>query len=311
MKTKNLIRFAVIIIAITSFTFNGCKKDKKDDPEPDSSSMQQLSKDEADMENASNDAMNDVSNVLSGGSGKSLEGWPCNATIDSTTIINDSIVYHITYNGLNCNGTRNRTGNVDVKKKVGTHWAQLGATVAVKYINLKVTKIVTGRSITLNGNVTFKNVNGGLIINLGNGITSVIHSAVGALQATFDNNTTKTWNIDRKRTFTGTQGQILMTVDGQASVNGYNNLVVWGTNRHSEEFYTQISQSVVHKQACDWNPAAGVVVHQIPGGSKKVTVTFGFDDNNLPVPVTSNDCPTRFRIDWENNGHSGTAYIQM
>jgi len=273
--------------------------------------MQQLSKDQNDVETSSNDAMNDVSNVLSGGSGKSLEGWPCNATIDSSKIVNDSIIFYITYNGLNCNATRERTGQVEFKKRVGSHWGQPGASVALTFINLKITKISNGKSLTLNGNTIFTNVSGGLLINLGEGLTSIVHTAVGTLQATFDDGTTRTWNIDRKRTFTGTQGQILMTVDGLATINGYNNLLVWGENRNGEDFYTQINQSVVHKQACDWEPATGVMVHQVPAGNKKVTVTFGFDDNNNPVPITSNECPTRYRIDWEINGHSGTAYIEM
>jgi len=92
MKTKNLFRIAAIMLTVAMFAVTACKKDKKDDPEPDSSSLQQLSKDEGDVDNASNEGINDVSNILSGGNGKSLEGWPCNVTIDSATILNDSIV---------------------------------------------------------------------------------------------------------------------------------------------------------------------------------------------------------------------------
>jgi len=311
MKTKKIFRLAVILVAIAAFAVIGCKKDKKEDPTPDSSSMQQLTKDQNEEETSSNDALNDVSAVLSGGSAKSLEFLPCNATIDSTTVINDSITYHIIYNGLNCNGTRNRVGQVEFIKKVGTYWAQAGTSVSVKFINLKITRIATGKSLTLNGNKVFTNVSGGLLINLGSGSTSIVHTAIGTLQATFDDGSTRTWNINRKRTFTGTQGQILMTVDGQATVNGYNNLVVWGINRNGEDFYSQINQSVVHKQACGWEPEAGVVVHQIPDNNKKVTVTFGFDDNNNPVPISGSSCASRYRIDWENNGHSGTAFLQL
>jgi hypothetical protein len=311
MKTKNLVRFIVIIFSISSFVLDGCKKDKKEDPIPDSSSMQQLSKDQTDVDNASNEAINDVSNVISGGIGKSLDNWPCNATIDSSTIINDSIVYYITYSGLNCNNKRIRTGQVEVKKRVASHWGQPGTSVAVSYINLKVTKVSSGKSLILNGNTIFTNVSGGLIINLGNGITSITHTAVGSVQATFDDNTTRTWNINRKRTFTGTQGEILMTVDGQATINGYNNVVTWGINRNNENFYSQISQSIVYRQACDWDPVAGILIHQIPGSNKKVTATFGYDSNNMPVPVTSDNCPTKFKIDWENNGHSGTIYLEL
>lgn len=311
MKTTKLIKFIVLIFIFSSFTFIGCKKDKKEDPAPDSSSMQQLTKDENEVDNNSNDALNDINSVLSVGATKSLELLPCNATIDSTTVINDSITYHITYNGLNCYGTRNRVGQVEFKKEVGTYWGQVGASISVKFINLKITRISTGKSLTLNGTNVYTNVSGGLLVNLGVSISSIVHTAVGILQATFDDGSIRTWNVNKKRTFTGSQGQIVLTVDGQASINGYNNLAVWGVNRNSETFYTQISQSVVHKQICNWEPEAGVVIHQIPANNKKVTVTFGFDDNNNPVPVSGDNCATRYRIDWESNGHSGTLFLQL
>lgn len=129
------------------------------------------------------------------------------------------------------------------------------------------------------------------------------------MQASFDNGTSRSWNVARQLTYTGTPGQIVLSIDGFGSSGEFQNLVVWGTNRQGEEFYTQIVQSVVCRQACDWDPVSGIKIHQIPADSKSATITFGFDSNNQPV--TGSDCPTRYRIDWQKNNQSGTSYLPL
>ena len=257
-----------------------------------------------------NDAENDVSSVMSNnGNYKSTEFLPCNATLDSLAVANDTVTMYITYNGLSCNGNRNRTGKIEIKKKVGTHWEQAGATIIYKYINFTVTRVATGKSITLNGTKTFTNVNGGHRWQVGTLITSYIQRASGSMTASFDNGTSRTWNVARQLTYTGTPGQFVLTVDGFGSAGEFENLVVWGTNRQGEEFFTQITQSVVHKQACDWDPVSGIKIHQIPADSKSATITFGFDSNNQPI--VGDDCPTRYRVDWQKNNQSGTMFMPL
>jgi hypothetical protein len=302
MKTKKMIGLLAIIFAISALAFTGCKKDKKTDTE----SMQQLVMDENKMAQSDDDAMNDVNSVLSGGGGKSLNAFPCNVTVDSSSVIADTIIYSITFNGLNCQGTRLRVGNAEVKKHVNTHWVDTGATVYVKFINLKITRVSDNKSITLNGTKKFVNASGGRISDLGSIATSIVHRAYGSLSAVFDDGTTRTWNVARQRTFTGTSGNLVCTVDGLGSDGGYSSLVAWGTNRHGELFYTQITQSVVHREACGWDPCSGVKVHNIPSDSKKATFTAGYDSNDQPITGTA--CPTKYRIDWEKNGNSGTIY---
>lgn len=310
MKTKNFFKLGILVVALTGFTFTGCKKDKTTDPNPNTQSLQQLSKDEVTVTQISDDALNDANNVLSGGQNKSTELWPCNATIDSATVAGDSITYHITYNGDNCPGNRTRTGQVSITKKVGQHWGAPGATATVKLINLTITKKINGKSLTLNGTKVFTNVSGGYMWQLGTSYTNIVHKAVGYLTATFDDNSTRVWNINRQRTFTGTLGvNLIMTVDGLGSANGYDNLVVWGINRNGEAFYTQITQSVVIKAACDWNPVSGIKIHQIPSDSKKATLTYGYDSNNQPVPI--GDCAEYFKVDWQKGTHSGTFFLPL
>jgi hypothetical protein len=308
MKTKNLIRFTLLLIAVAGLSLAGCQKDKNNNSSADPSSLQKLAQDENQVENASDEAMNDVDIYLSGVTLKSTESMPCNAS-DTTIVNNDTIIHVITYHGLNCSGTRYRTGKIEIKKHVGTHWIQAGATVIVRHINFTITKVSNGKTIILNGTKTHQNVSGGLLWQLGSGVTSIVHKTLGHETITFSDSTTRTWNIARQKTFTGTLNNLVLTLDGFGSAGNYTNLVVWGVNRDGENFFTQITQSVVLRQACDFDPCSGIKIHQIPADSKSATLTFGFDSNNQPV--TGTDCPAKYRIDWQKNNHSGTVYLWL
>lgn len=311
MKTKNLFQLSVILIAAATLTFTSCSKEDLDAQPADPSSLEQLSTDENNIESIMNDAESDITSVLSnnGGGFKSTEWLPCNATVDSLAVVNDSVTFYITYNGLSCNGKRNRTGNIEIKKKVGTHWEQAGATVVYKYIDFTVTRVATGKSITLNGTKTFVNVNGGHRWQVGSSITSYVEKISGSMQASFENGTARTWNVARQLTYTGTPGQFVLSIDGFGASGEYQNLVVWGTNRQGEEFFTQINQQVVCKQACDWDPCSGIKVHQIPSDNKSAIITFGYNTNN--EPITGDECPTRYRVDWQKNNKSGTSFLPL
>lgn len=310
MKTTNLFRLTFLVLAIIGLTFSGCKKDKNVNPGGDSSSLQQLSGDEESFESAMDESMNDVDLYLSSGNLKSTTMLPCNATIDSTAIVNDTITIYITYDGLNCNGTRFRTGQVEIKKHVGMHWYQQGATVMVRHINFTITKVSNQKTVTINSVKFHKNVSGGVIWQLGNGVDAIIHRTWGHANVAFQDSTSRTWNVARQKTYTGTPlGNLVLTIDGFGVAAGYNNLVVWGVNRQEEQFFTQIIEPVIHRQVCDWDPVAGKKKHSIPADSKSATLTFGFNSNN--EPITGNECPTKYKVDWQNNNNSGTVYLWL
>ena len=150
MKTQKLFKLAAILIAVIGISVAGCKKDRNDD-KPNTNSMQQLSKDEVAVQSSSDDALDDANKVLSGGSGKGLESFPCNVVIDSSSVVGDTIIYHLTFNGLNCAGTFNREGVMTIKRNVNTYWHQAGTKVILNFIDLKITRVSTGKYIILNG----------------------------------------------------------------------------------------------------------------------------------------------------------------
>lgn len=310
MKAMNLFRFVLLTAAVAGLALTGCKKDKIDDPTPDSSVIQQLSGDEETFESALDESMNDVDMYLSNGNLKSTEMLPCNATIDSTAVVNDTLTIYITYNGLNCSGTRYRTGQVEIRRPVGQHWYQQGASVRIRHINFTITRVATNKSITINSVKTHKNVSGGVIWQLGNGYDAIVHRTWGHANVLFQDGTSRTWNVARQKTFTGVPPlNLKMVIDGFGTANNYTNLVVWGTNRQSQAFYTQIVNPVLHRQVCDWDPVDGVKAHFIPSANKSATLTFGFDSNNQPV--TGAACPTKYKVDWQHNNNSGTVYLWL
>jgi hypothetical protein len=310
MKTTNLLRLAFLILAITGLSLSGCKKDKNSDPSADSSSLQQLSGDEESVETAMNESMNDVDLFLSAGSLKSTAMLPCNVTVDSSETVNDTITYYLTFDGPNCSGARIRTGQVEIKMKVGTQWHQQGATVMIRHINFTVTKVSSQKTITLNGVKVHQNVSGGVIWQLGYGVSSIVHRTWGNVTVTLDNDSVKTWNVARQKTFTGQlPDSLVLTIDGFGTAGEFTNLVIWGTNRQGEIFYSQIIQPVVHRQIWDWDPCSGIKKLAIPAHSKSATLTFGY--NRHDRPVTGNERPVKYKVDWQNNNNYGTIYLWL
>ncbi len=309
MKTKKLIRLIPVLVLAAGISISGCKKDEKETTKPDSSSVSQLSEDENQVSASADEIFKDADNFLSDHSdGKSL---PCNFTYDSVKSINgDTITYQFHYNGNNCENTFHVKGELNIVKLISKHWIEAGTTVTLKFINIEIRKLSNNKTVILNGEKTYENESGGLVITL-DGTGSVVHKVSGTLTVKFEDGTVREWSIARKKTFTGSflGHTIVLAVEGFGSADGYDNLETYGTNREGEKFYTQISTPVVIKETCGWDPCSGMMVLQLPSEGKSATVSFGYDSNN--EPIAEDDCPARFRIDWNDNGSTGTIFLPL
>ncbi|NQV03113.1 MAG: hypothetical protein HQ542_10725 [Bacteroidia bacterium] len=311
MKTNHLFKLGLLMVAAFALAITGCQKDPVDPPpdENGSTSVQQISQDDNHLQKIDDDINLDIEIMMTGGGLKSTTWLPCNATIDSANVVNDTVTYYITYHGLNCPETLYRTGKVEVKKHVGTQWYMPGATVLVKIINLQITRVATQKTITINGVKTHKNVTGGLLVQLGYGINTIVHRTHGFMTVNFDDGTNRTWNIARRIVYTGTLGSFVIGVDGFGQVGEYTNLVTWGVARNGDQFYISVPQPVHYVQACNFNPVNGIQSIDIPSADKGATLTFGFDSNNQPVVPPA--CPTKYKLDWYHGQNSGTIFLWL
>ena len=118
------------------------------------------------------------------------------------------------------------------------------------------------------------------------------------MQITFDNNTTRTWNIDRTRSISRTNNITSVTITGNATQNGISNVATWGINRRGDSFTISIPTPVVLNSSCNFHAISGVRVHY--GIARVLTVTYGVDASGN---IVTSGCPYGYRLNWIN--HNG------
>lgn len=210
---------------------------------------------------------------------------PCDADVVLDSTATDRRIT-ITYNGTNCQGTRVRTGVVVLTMPLGTHWRDQGAVLTESIQNLHITRLSDNKSITINGTRTITNTSGGRLIDLpiaGAGATRVHDVASSGINVTFDDGTTRAWQVSKRRTFTYDNG-IVCTITGTHSDGTYDNIAEWGTNRFGNSFSTSISTPVVIRQDCAFRIVSGELTTH--GLVATIVTTFGLDANG-----NSTSCP--------------------
>lgn len=305
--SKSIKQIVILIMALVVVT--ACKKDEPEEVITDSAPVQQLSTDDKNVVDNIDEVIIDVGLILSSNLNLKISGTPCNASVDTVISANDTMYYHLRYNGLNCIQSKHREGLVIMKMKEGSQWQISGAIMKLEFHDYEITNVYSGKQITLNGNSTIENVSGGAIPLLGNTVTSLIYRNIAHLAVTFDNNTSSYWHLNKSIVFSGTPENLVMAVNGFGSVNGYDKLLSWGKDRDGDDFYTQVNEWVTFREKCNWVPFTGEQVYNIPEEGLKATVTFGF--NNQNNPITGSDCPTRYRLRWQQHGQSGTIFLPV
>ncbi len=306
MNPQMITRF-ILLFLFAGLLLSACKKDEPEQEEPDSSSVQQLAQDDSSVEDNVDEAVIDAGNVLLSNSMKM--DIPCGAILDTTYVLNDTIVYRLVYDGLNCLENKYRSGVIQVKIKENTHWLFPGAFLTVEFFNYEVRNVYTNNKMLINGLSRMENVSGGILSLLGNGFNTVIHKNTAHISVAFNGNAPRDWHLTKMLVYSGNPGNYMLAVNGFGSAQGFNNLLSWGTDRSGKKFFTQIGESVVFKEACQWLPYSGEQVYRIPAEELKATAIFGYNDNN--EPISGSECPSRYRLDWQQYGQSGTIYLPL
>ncbi len=285
MKIKILSLLAGILSL--SIAFISCQKESSPGGSSEAAVTAEATtqgEDQSRVTSETDETTNDVNTVMDvtagfAGKGYNLDNLLCNATIVVDTASNPRTIT-ITFNGLNCSGTRLRTGVVVISMAQGVRWKNPGAQISVAYQNLKITRVSDNKSITINGTMVHTNVSGGLLINLST-LGHIMHTLTSTgMSITFDDGTSRNWQIAKQRDFTYDNG-VVITTTGLHSEGGVSGISEWGTNRRGNAFTTSITSPLIIRQDCAWRLTAGAVKHVTPYVT--ATVTFGLDSSGNPT----------------------------
>jgi hypothetical protein len=307
MKLMKTIRFLLVFFLAVAISA-ACKKDEPEQIQPDSSPIQQLTKDDNSLERNLDAAFTDVALVLS--TTTKMIDVPCGATLDSVVEQNNKIYYYLTYDGYNCEETKYRTGKINIKIKKQDDWWDKNARVDVYFIDYEVTNVSDNSKTVTNGSADYTNVSGGIPALFGGWINTVIYKIIADFEISFDDDPTpRDWKLHKMMVYSGSPANLQMAVNGFGNQQGQNNLMAWGTDREGRKFRIQCDESVVFRQTCQWLPSSGILKYSYPEDDLQATVTYGYNDNN--EPISGSECPTRYKLDWSHHGQSGTLFFPL
>lgn len=297
-----------LLISGLSVSFWACQKSNADQDSPNKQTEAQLTThaDDQAQFSADMDAIADDANLILEASGiaskqMDLSGLVCNATADVDTSANPWKIT-VTYNGLNCLGTHSRTGVVVITSAPRLRWATAGSAITITAQNLKITRVSDNKSITLNGAQTYTNTSGGLLINLSaqNSITHTITS--NGITVKFDDNTTRTWQVAKRRIFSYNNGAVITTT-GIHTAGNQDNIAEWGTNRFGGSFTSATASPIVIRQDCSFRITSGQIRHV--NALADATLTFGLNATGQPASCPGSN-PYYYKLSW--TGPGGNTY---
>lgn len=310
MKSNKLVYLLALIVLSGSLVFTGCRKRKaakNEDGQASSDNRSAQGEVDAGVSDANSVIQNDV---LLNGRGvpnseemqKILAG-PCSSvyTIDTTGKYMGSIT--LNYNGVPC-WNRTRTGKIKLtilNYTSGVRWKHTNAQLQVDYIGYKVTRTSDGKFVELNGTAIVTNVSGGTWVDLVLASQpNLVHSvSASGLNASFDNDGTAIYNINRKFTYTYTSLVFTAVGEGTGSHDGLNNLENWGTTRKGDNFTSEVKTPIIWNTYCGAHaPVQGEVQIKVNDKSFTLNCLFGVDVNGDSQPVVANSCPYGMKVDW-------------
>lgn len=300
----------IAFIAVLTLAFTGCKKESSD-VDVNETEFTVQSDDQARFSAESDEVDDDINTAIE--SSPALQGKGtgtqslCNATVVIDSISNPRTVT-ITFNGLNCTGTRNRTGQVKASIPAGVKWKDINATLTITYTNLKITRVSDGKFITINGTKTITNLSGGKLSSLTPGMAIIHTISSNNMKIKFDtSNLERFWSIAKKRIFTLENGGLVIRTGGTHTINNINNVMEWGVNRFGSEFITSVEEQVTVRSDCNFRVTAGRVKHQLLGRS--LTATFGLDAQGNPTGCPGAN-PYYMKLVWAGAGGQTHSVIR-
>ena len=287
-KTFSAICLCLLLLA-------ACTKPKDNNTTTSSSDAKQHNQDVSNAKNESDNSNSDVNNAVYNAStfGKT-DGTQslsiCGGTVDTTPNVPHSIT--ISYDGVTNCGDRIRSGKLKLS-----------------YQDYKVTFTSNSHYITFNGNKYLTDTTG---INwfalITTGTLGEIKERSDSMSLTFEDGTSRTWQIARKATYTVPTAYVInATVEADTTIDGYLT-DTWGVTRYGTHFVVRVSQPWQSSTACGWwRPTSGT--YTCVTDNFTLTATLGV--NASGVQINSGCLAYGYKLDWtiSSNNSTGEAIL--
>lgn len=308
MKAPNLIFKALLGATIACFIMAGCKK--KDDPAPtpnptnntpaETTQQTLRSSDHSNVDNESNQAMDEANTAMSEVSTMREVQSICGADIDkSDTLIG---IIRLNYDGVTVCSGKKRAGQIVIQLPYNgtnvTPWSTMGAVAKLTFNNYKITYVSTGKTLTLNGTHSVTNVNGGGWIQLYFLNQPIVHKVRADMEITFEDSTTREWHSAIKRTLDYTGGVLKSSVVSDTSTTDYPSLAFWGKDRYDQTFSIDMpypfSYKIIDPANCLFKPTGQLFFHW---STKVLKIIYGVNSDG----TTATTCPYGYKFEWTDD----------
>ncbi len=201
MKKLKLGLYSLTVIALCLLA--ACKKKTET---PAATQNDQTGTTEADA--GMSDVSDYINNKIGGGANARVAAYqlPCGVvTVDSTTT-GGVTTYNMQYGLKTPCGYKYKSGQITFALQSGIAFNQVGAVIAITFINYSVLSEATNTSVTLNGTIYDKNITGGYLWQTVIDSDTIKHQLRGKLEITYANNSMRAVNYFQLRTWASTGG---------------------------------------------------------------------------------------------------------
>jgi hypothetical protein len=285
-------KFMLVLIASAGLALTSCKKGTT--AIDDSISAQDANNVTNTIHTTTDDAAaaaGQVSSYKSLGLGQNWNTGGGNLLVGATITDTASTGIIITYDGTTPWNGIIRSGTITIINASGTPWHLQNSTLTITY-DLTATEQSSGYTYKLTGTHTVLNETGGLAWQVVAGLaptaltptTTVTHRITSSnMQVTFPNNTTRTWTVDRTRSWSYSNSVLTVSVYSEHS----GGVAEQGTNRFGDAFTNTFIDTVsANNNTCEkWRPYTGTWQHQV--STRTATVAFGTNPSGIHIGTPS------------------------
>lgn len=215
-------------------------------------------------------------------------GQVCGGTISWNTQSNP-MIGTISYNGENCDGSRQRSGSISVSLAKNNVWHS-GVPAKIIFNNLKITRSRDSKSITLSGEQLYHGA-GSIPLSELPSYQIPLHLLGGnALNVVFENGTQCNYKIETNLTFTYDNGIVIQVLNAgilNTNISNIESIGMSGSNRFGGTFATDLG-GAIFREDCNYRLTSGIPRYVID------STYAGFVDAGRDAAGTPAVCPVNF-----------------